>query len=371
MVMIVAACGETSSGVVSGATSTTATPPTTADPAPVIVSTTTAPATESTTTAPVIVSTTALAPDSTVAPLVPDLELPKLVMVDGDTVRSVGPDDNGTMVSDVELVADAPVRVAFMASDLTVITEEHPDPTGSGRVVRYGPDGTREAIPGIDRLFGLEVINGEESMIAAQDRPTVTGSGDIVAIGIKTGTVVSLGTAWGPAYGVGSVEWSDFGTAVVSAEFDLTELVSYIDDTGREVIQRSPTDDLPYGEPPLVKAAALSPDGSLVVWAEGPDQVHDDSTGEFTLLGDSWVVKGMNLDTGRVEFAMPIDFAEVDPHDSAVDSIRFAPTFLVVNRTRVVGDGVINLAPVMIDMTGAEPATVPFDEVGNATLFPA
>ncbi len=369
MVMLVAACGGTSSSVFSGATSTTAGPSTTAAGATSVAPTTTAPA-EPVTTGPVVETTTSPVSNSTVAPVAPDLELPTLVMADGNTVRSVGPDDSGVMVSYVELVADAPVRVAFMAGDFTVITEEHSDPTASGRIVHYRQDGTREVIPGVDRLFGVEVINGEESVIAAQDDSAGSGSGDILAIGLDTGAVVSLGTAWAPEYGVGSVEWSDHATAVVSAWSDLTEVVTYVDDTGREVIQRSPTDDLGYAEPPLVQAAALSPDGRLVVWAEGPDQGYDEVTAEFALVGDSWVVKGMDLGTGRVEFAMPIDFAGVDPHDSAVGSIRFAPTFLVVNRSQVVGDRVINLAPAMIDMTGAEPATVPFDVVGNATLFP-
>jgi len=373
IVVLAAACGGSSLDL--SAVAETQTPPTSGPTASQPASTLSPPTTQSTTTTTTEAPpTTTVVPSTTAAESVLDLQFPTLIMVDGNTVRSVGPGDDGVMASYIEMVADAPVAVAYMASDFTVIVEEHPESTdafGSGRIVHYLQDGTREVIPGVDRLFGVEVINGEESVIVAQDNSASLDSGDLVAIGLETGTVVTFGLAWAPEYGVGSVEWSDVGTAVVSAWSDLTELVTYVDEAGGVVNLASPTDGLAYASPPLVQAAAISPDGRIVVWAEGPDQAFDDATGDFTLVGDSWVVKGMNLDTGAIEFAMPISFEGVDPRDSAIDSIRYSPTHLVVNRLQFIGDNAVYMAPVVIDMTGAEPAVVAFDVFGNSTLFPA
>jgi len=296
--------------------------------------------------------------------------LPTLLMTDGNTVRSVGPDDSGVSTSVVEVVTDSPARVAYVAGDFTVVTEEHPAASGifgPGEVVHYRQDGTREVIPNAQTLYGIEIIGGEESAIVAQQHSVTMDSGDLVAVGLDTGTIVVLGQAWGPEYGVGSVEWSDTGIAVISAWSDQTESVTYIDDTGAYVTRVSPTDGLAYASAPLVQAAAMSPDAQFVVWAEGPDYQADPATGDSVLVGDFWVVKGMNLDTGSIEFAMPIDFAGVDPASSSIDSIHWTGTFLVVNRTQSVGDNLVNLAPVLIDMTGAEPAIVPFTPAGNAT----
>jgi len=374
LVVFAAACGSGSLDL-SAVADTQNSPPssstTTVQPASTVPPTTTVSATTTSTEA---VQATTTAPSTTEPPAALDLQLPTLIMVEGNTVRSVGPDDDGSMASYVELVADAPVAVAYMAGDFTVVVEEHPDPAdpfGSGRIVHYLQDGTREVIPGVDRLFGVEVVNGEESVIAAQDNSLSFSSGDLVAIGLETGTVVTFGLAWAPEYGVGSVEWSDFGTAVVSAWSDLTESVTYVDEAGANLILPSPTDDLAYASAPLVQAAAISPDGRMVVWAEGPDQAYDDASGEFVMVGDKWVVKGMNLDTGAVEFAMPINFEGVDPSNSVIDAIRYSPTHLVVNRLQYIGDTVAYMAPVIIDMTGAEPATVAFEPVGNSTLFPS
>ncbi len=374
LALVASACGGSSLDLADIADgSTTSTPATTV---PVSESTSSvAPATtvvSTTSTTTTVEPATSAPPSTTVAPIAPDLQIPTLVLADGNTVRSVGPDPDGTMVSYVEVITENQVSKAFLLSDFTAVTEEHlaGDPFGGGEVVHYWQDGTREVIPRVDRLFGIEVVNGEESVIVAEGDFPMPDGGDILAIGMETFAVVNLGAAWGPEFGVGTVEWSNFGTAVVSAWTDLTESVTYIDEIGAPVTMPSPTDDLAYASPPLVQAAALSPDGNTVVWAEGPDQAYDDATGDFVLVGDSWVVKGMNLSTGVVEFAMPIDFTGVAPAESMIPSIRFSPTHLVVNRIQFVGSNVVNLAPVLIDITGAEPATVPFDVVGNASLFP-
>ncbi len=373
LALVASACGGSSLDLANIADgSTTSAPPTTVSASATSVAPTTT-AAWTTTTVAAVESTTTAPTTTSAAPVVPDLQIPTLVLADGNTVRSVGPGPDGTMISYVEVVTDNQVSRAFLMSDFTAVTEEHfvGDPFGAGEVVLYRQDGSREVIPGVDRLFGVEMINGEESVIAAEDSFAMPETGDILAIGLETLTVVHLGLAWAPEYGAGTVEWSNFGTAVVSGWSDLTETVSYVDSFGAEVILPSPTDDLAYASPPMVQAAALSPDGKTVVWAEGPDQGYDDATGDFMLVGDSWVVKGMDLATGRVEFAMPIDFTGVAPTDSVIPSIRYSPTHLVVNRMQITGGNAINLAPVMIDITGAEPATVPFDVVGNASLFPA
>jgi len=303
----------------------------------------------------------------------PDLQIPALLLTDGNTVRRVGPDGSGAIVSRVELVTEFPARVAFLAADLTVFTEENSGPSGkvgSGVVAHYLADGARELVPNAQALYGVEVIGGEESVIVAQEHSVTMDSGDLVAVGVETGTIVTLGSAWAPEYGVGNVEWSDTGIAVISAWADLTESVTYIDSAGSSVTRPSPTDGLAYASAPLVQAAALSPDGNTVAWAEGPDSTYDAATGLSVLVGDTWVVKGMDLGSGAVEFAMPIDFSGVDPLDSSIGSIHWAGTHLVVNRSQVVGSGTVNLPPVLIDMTGAEPAIVPFTHSGTATPTP-
>ena len=257
-----------------------------------------------------------------------------------------------------------------MAGDSTVVAEEHPGASGifgPGEVVHYLQDGTREVIPNAETLYGIEMIDGEESAIVAQQHSVTMDSGDLAAVGLDTGNIVVLGPAWGPEYGVGSVEWSDTGMAVISAWSDLTETVTYIDSAGAYITRVSPTDGLAYASPPLVQAAALSPDGSRVVWAEGPEFQENPDTGVTELVGDTWVVKGMDINTGTVEFAMPVAFPGVELVDSSIDSIHWTGDFLVVNRTQSVGDNLVNLAPTMIDMTGAEPAIVPFAPTGNAT----
>jgi len=365
MALVAGACGGSGPSVIAAATSTTAVPTT----APTsVTSSTAAPTTAAPTTSPTTVAPTTVAPPTTVA-APPDL-LPTLLITDGNTVRSVGPDGTGGLSSYVELVTDSPARVAHMAGDFTVVAEEHPAPSGMfgpGEVVHYLQDGTREVLPNAQTLYGIEMIGGEESAIVAQEHSVTMDSGDLVAVGLDTGTVVFLGQAWGPEYGVGTVEWSDTGIAVLSAWTDLTESVTYIDSTGGYVTRVSPTDGLAYAQAPLVQAAALSPDAQTVVWAEGPEYQTDPDTGDSVLVGDFWVVKGMNLDSGAIEFAMPIDFVGVDPANSSIDSIHWGGTFLIVNRTQSIGDNQVNLAPTLIDMTGAEPAIVPFDPAGNAT----
>jgi len=323
-----------------------------------------------TTVAPHTTVPATTAAPTTAAPPSPDLVLPTLLLTDGDTVRSVGPDDNGISTAFVELVAYSPARVAYVAGDFSVVTEEHPASSGvfgPGEVFHYLQDGTREVIPNAQTLYGIQVIDGEESAIVAQQHSVTMDSGDLVAVGLDTGNIVVLGQAWGPDFTVGSVEWSDTGMAVISAWTSVSESVTYIDSTGGRVTRPSPTIGLANASAPLVQAAALSPEGDTVVWAEGPKYQTDPDTGESVLVGDFWVVKGMNLDTGTVEFAMPIDFAGVDPANSSIDSIHWTGTYLVVNRTESAGDNLINLAPVLIDMTGAEPAIVAFTPTGNAT----
>ncbi len=301
-------------------------------------------------------------------------------MADGNTVRSVGPSASGRIVASVEQLTDGPVWVAFVADDLTVISQENAVKSQENaasdelftpaHIVRYHHDGTREQIAGVSTLFGLAVISGEQSIIAAETFDISKESGDILAIGLDTGAVTHLGWAWGPEYGVGAIEWSSQGMAVVSGWADQTESVIYIDTSGNQLTRPGPTDNLAYASPPAVVSAALSPDGNQVVWAEGPDWGFDEASGEFMLMGDPWVVKGMDLATGLVIFALPIEFAGVGFGDSWIDSIRYSDTHLVVNRTQTFGEESVVMAPVIIDMTGAEPAVVPFDVVGNATLFP-
>ncbi len=364
MAIVAGACGGSGPSVIAAATSTTAVP--TTAPASVTSSTAALTTAAPTTAAPTTVAPTTIAPPTTVE-TPPDLVLPTLLLTDGNTVRSVGPDDTGGLSSYVELVTDSPARVAYMTGDFTVVAEEYPAPSGPGEVVHYLQDGTREVIPNAKTLYGIEIIGGEESAIVAQEHSVTMDSGDLVAVGLDTGTIVFLGQAWGPEFGVGAVEWSDTGIAVISAWTDLTESVTYIDNTGGYVTRVSPTDGLAYAQAPLVQAAALSPDAQTVVWAEGPEYQVDPATGDSVLVGDFWVVKGMNLDSGAIEFAMPIDFTGVDPANSSIDSIHWAGTFLIVNRTQFIGDSQVNLAPTLIDMTGAEPAIVPFGPAGNAT----
>ncbi len=373
MTLLATACGG-SSNVFSGIEipSSTTGPESTSS----TLTTTTQATLESTTTLqPPTPTTTTLEPTTTTteAPVGPHLGFPSLVMADGNTIRSVGPSANGRIVTSVEQVAAGPVRVAYVADDLTVISQENlatDEPFTPAHIARYHHDGTREVIAGVSSLFGLAVISGEQSIIAAEAFDPSMESGDILAIGLDTGTITRLGWAWGPEYGVGAVEWSSQGMAVVSGWADQTESVIYIDTTGNQLTRPSPTDNLAYASPPSVVSAALSPDGSQVVWAEGPDLGYDEASGEFVLMGDPWVVKGMDLTTGQVVFALPIEFAGVEFGDSWIDSIRYSDTHLVVNRMQSFGDESVVMAPAMIDMTGAEPAVVPFDVVGNATLLP-
>lgn len=87
---------------------------------------------------------------------------------------------------------------------------------------------------------------------------------------LQSGTTSRVTESFAPEFGLTRASYG--GEAIVtSANTDLTETVSFYDREGTRIERPSPTDDLPYNQPPYVTQAVLSPDGKLLAHLEGPD----------------------------------------------------------------------------------------------------
>lgn len=203
-------------------------------------------------------------------------------------VLSAGPDGVQVLADgEVTTFVDEAVDVAHDVGDGRVATDV------GARIRVVSPDGRQldVRVPGGERADEVDLLDA----FVSAGRPLVVvatvafpddeePSGDLLLINLESGLSTRLGDSLAPEYGVG---WADHGGGLVAvtAFADLTESVSFVSESGDPVLDaRSPTDDLPYNAPPLVIAAALSPDGERLAWLEGPDF---DGASDRT-VGEGW-----------------------------------------------------------------------------------
>ncbi len=289
----------------------------------------------------------------------PDGAIPPLLVARGTTISMLTFDELNSVTITPVLTTAARVRDFRQASDGTIVTVEDttvdPDePTTE--VARYDPDGTRTVVAGATWLYDVGHVALVESMIVAVAVDEF-GTTDLMAIPLfvdEPGGV--LGAANDHEYGVSHADVF-FGLVVVSAWADLTEDVHYVDTAdGIGEPAWSPSDDLPYGEPPFVTAASWSSDGSELLWAEGPDWGFDDDLGEFAPIPREWRIRAADRLTGEIRLDWPVTAVIDSASDYRVDSIFDLGSFVIVNGSTSPRDGGFQSADVIvIDFTVEEP----------------
>lgn len=287
-----------------------------------------------------------------------DGELPALLVADGTALRRYELRDDDTVFV-VEMGETRwPATALQQAGDGTVFTEE---PDG---VVRYGVDGSRSVVEGASALYDLATIAGVESVVVASGGVDGFSFPGVVALAVDDlRQVTDLGLGAEAEFGVTEFDWNEAaGLGVASAWADLTEWIGFVDAAGDPVDLPSPTDDLVYAAPPFVTSAAISLDGRLLYWAEGPDWEHD------RIVPAPWVLRAADLQTGQdVGSWVLTEPVTADDGDPYVGSVVDLGGRVLVNRTVSTASGNVALPPLILDLAGPEPDLYEFPAVGVAT----
>jgi hypothetical protein len=250
------------------------------------------------------------------------------------------------------------VQAARLASDGSLVVELIDDvpigePITVHEIVQFGPDGSIIDLVEDAILYDVAVFGGvEQALVGEVWGGDVEQEANLVAVPLDGRPPIAFGTAFAPEYGVDSIDVVD-EIAVVSAFADLTELVTYTDAQGTEIILPSPTDGLPYGGEPFVHLAVISPDGSEVAWVEGPENYPDES-GVATWFGD-WRVRSMDLVTGEETLSWPFEFPTDDPFGQVVTGLVHAGDALVISRGVVHDALLFDIELLVLDLTTEEP----------------
>ena len=266
-----------------------------------------------------------------------DPVLPRVVLgpLDGLLIRAARLAGDGSLV--VELIDDVPIG----------------EPITVHKIVQFGPDGSIIDLVEDAILYDVAVFGGvEQALVGEVWDGDIEEEANLVAVPLDGRPPVAFGTAFAPEYGVDSIDVVD-ELAVVSAFADLTELVTYTDAEGTDIILPSPTDDLPYGGEPFVHLAVFSPDGSEVAWIEGPENYPDES-GVATWFGD-WRVRSIDLLTGEERLSWPFDFPTDDPFGQVVTGLVHAGDRLVISRGVVHDALLFDIELLVLDLTTEEP----------------
>ncbi len=369
--------------------STTTSPLTTASPTTTVASTSTTESPEGMCgdLIPVVTDegTTCVDPDATTTTTeAADLEwpgesfavgaVPPLLVANATEIVMVVFDDEDTSEVTAVLTTANPVLDLRQASDGSIFTlEQIPGVDGFPdlEVARYRLDGTRTLVQSARWLYDVAVIDGHETVIVSLEVDEF-GTTELTAIALDDPLVphFNLGAASDHEFGVGNIDVHD-GLVVASASADLTEVVYYVATGAGGVPKWSPTDELPYAEPPFVTGASWSPDGQELVWAEGPDWGWIEDEGEFGPIAREWRIRSAALSNGEISLDWPITASTRDTSEMMVDSILDFGSHIVVNRSSFQGDHSIHLEPWVIDFTVEEPGewTVPVAGIATAVVF--
>lgn len=139
-------------------------------------------------------------------------------------------------------------------------------------------------------LFDVAVIGGAASLLygrCVNAKGTREGEEeDMFVRELTSGRERSIGMSCGPEYGVARVSFGGDAFAV-SAGCDLSECIKFVAVDGDAFERPSPTDDVPYNDPPYMRDATFSPDGKLLAYLEGPDSPGlepEEVVGDWTLV---------------------------------------------------------------------------------------
>lgn len=361
--IVAAGCGGGSSEPVETGASTSTSPAATSSTGP--PSTATSPTNSS---PPGSTASTPTEPVEGVDDAPPEGPLPDLLVANGTRVDFVQTTiDRDVKVSPL-LTTGHPVSGLRQASDGSIFTEEYRtagvgDDEGEATVVhevRRYVDGVPTLVPRAVGLFDVAVVNGVESVIVAVPPADGFGFGGITARSVADPSVVvaEFGLAAEAEFFPVSADFAG-GLLVVSAYADLTEWIGFVRPNGEEVALPSPTDDIPYAEPPLVVAAAFSRDGTELFWAEGPDWGFIDDEegdgGESGPIPARWVLRSADAATGAERLYWPIGEEVLDTTELSVDSLHDFGTHLLANRSRLAGTEPELLGAWIVDFTTEEP----------------
>lgn len=209
---------------------------------------------------------------------------------------------------------------------------------GAGTAIAESVSGSRSQLFKLRRNRSAERIETSPARISLTDVAMIDGRRRILyttyyaPAGETTGYLYSqelngsglnrIAEASGPEYEMTRASYGG-GVIVTSAWSDLTETFGFVRPDGTEVTGRpNPTDELPYGQPPYMSDAVLSPDGSSLAYLEGPDY---DQFSEKQ-VGD-WVVVVQDQTTGAERLRI-----QVSNNDVCVPWLDYDGRWLVVSR---------------------------------------
>ncbi len=210
-----------------------------------------------------------------------------------DPSPSTSPGEAPVVVEDIAplIVANGPEISQYVDGEFETL---HRLAEGDASLALSGPDAEGLIVQQRfdDRSNIIRVVDGRTETIAenaglldsvsVEDAPTVVYAtcdsppddepqGDVVLFDITSKRKRTLTEACAPEYGVARASFGG-GVFVVSATSDLTEVFTFYEPDGTPVEDRpSPTDDLPYNEPPFMSDAVLTADGSSLAYLEAPD----------------------------------------------------------------------------------------------------
>jgi hypothetical protein len=149
------------------------------------------------------------------------------------------------------------------------------------------------------------VMDGEPKILYATSRNPLKSTdddGDVLLQEVD-GEIPAerIAIAFRHEYGVHHASFAD-GVVVISAGCDLSECISFNTDQGEDLKRSSPTDDLPYNDPPYMRDAVLSDDGKLLAYLEGPD-AHGASPEEIV---GSWSLVVLEQPSGKEKLRVEV-----------------------------------------------------------------
>ena len=282
-------------------------------------------------------------------------ELPPLVVVGREgNVHSLEPNDEGRLdvAGERDMVGGWVVAV-HAATDGSLVVERYVDDTFWPEVAIVAPDGTETVVPGAVRLYDVAVVDGDEVVLVSDVPWTHDGSAEPVEarrLSDPATVVFDLGPASGDFFEVEHAAVRG-GLGVVGGYVDTTEFIELTPVIGDPASLADPLADLPDDMAPYATAATLSPDGTSVTWAEGPDT--DGELGE--VVGQAWVVRSVDTTSGEEQLWWPISEPVADTAELWVHSIHDLGDFILVNRTGWQGEDWVSFPALVIDFTVEEP----------------
>ncbi len=211
--------------------------------------------------------------------------LPALIVSNGSDVSRYRRGDPTRMAT-----VEGTARIAFATGAATVIVQRDFDRTSRSQFVSFRRGAQAETLdvgraPYVS-LMDVATIDSTRSLLFTTYYAPAETSGYLYVQGIDNGRRRRVTVAHAPEYGLTRASYGG-GVIATSASADLTEMFQFFRPDGTEVKDPpSPTDKLPYGQPPYMTDAVLSPDGKALAYLEGPDwdQQTEKEVGDWVLV---------------------------------------------------------------------------------------